>query len=194
MNIYLLRHGETDENINRFYYGKLDVSLNENGKLQVYKAKEFLSSITFDRIYSSDRKRAIETANMAAEGSHIIRDSRINEMDFGNFEGKDYKQIQKLFPKEYEMWNNDWKNFAPPGGESYADFYNRIKAFMEDLLKLSDDNILIVTHGGVIRTIYCYVLNGNMDYFWKFSSKNADISVIKYEYNNIFIDSITHMK
>jgi alpha-ribazole phosphatase len=194
MNIYLLRHGETDENTNKFYYGKLDVSLNENGRLQSQKAKKFLDSVAFNRIYSSDRKRAIETANIAAEGRHIIRDSRINEMDFGNFEGKDYKQIQKLFPREYEMWNDDWKNFAPPGGESYTDFYNRIKAFMEDLLKLNDDNILIVTHSGVIRTIYCYVLNGNMDCFWKFSSKNADISVIKYEYNNIFIDSITHMK
>ena len=56
MNIYLLRHGQTEENRKGTYYGNLDVSLNEIGISQGNKAKEFLSDIKFDRVYVSDKK------------------------------------------------------------------------------------------------------------------------------------------
>lgn len=196
MQIYLLRHGETEENKSRFYYGKLDVSLNDTGIVQSRKAGELLKEIKFDSIYISDRKRTRETAEIALnnKGLNLIADKRINEIDFGKFEGKNYEQIQREFPSEYEMWNNNWKEFAPPGGESYRQFYNRIKEFLEDILHKEQENVLIVTHGGVIRTIYCCVLEGNLDLYWKFSSKNCDISIIKYEYGNLFIDSISHVK
>lgn len=195
MNIYLLRHGETEENKNKFYYGKLDVSLNENGKIQAKKVKEFLREINFDIVYTSERSRTKETAGLVVGGKYdkFVVDKRINEMDFGDFEGKGYIEIQKQYPKEYETWNNNWKEFSPPGGESYMNFYKRVREFMEQLLKQDNENVLIVTHGGIIRTIFCYVLGGKLDNFWKFSSHNCDLSLIKYEYGNIFIDSITHM-
>lgn len=196
MNIYLLRHGETDENKNRFYYGKLDVSLNEKGRIQALKARGFLEGVKFNKVYTSERLRTKETASLVVEKgfNNFISDKRINEMDFGEFEGKDYKEIQKLYPKEYETWSSDWIEFSPPGGESYLEVYNRVKELMEELLREQDENVLVVTHGGIIRTIFCFVLGGNLENFWKFSSKNCDISLIKYEYGNIFIDSITHIK
>lgn len=196
MKMYFLRHGETNENKNKFYYGKLDVSLNEKGIEQSKIAGEGLRDIKFSRIYTSERKRTKETAEHALEklDLNVIVDSRINEMDFGKFEGKSYVEIQKEFPREYEMWNNNWKEFAPPSGESYKDFYSRIESFMNEIISKSDENVLIVTHGGVIRTIYCYVLGGSMDLYWKFASENCDVSIVKYEYGNLFIDSITHVK
>jgi len=196
MQIYLLRHGETEENKSRFYYGKLDVSLNKAGITQSKNAGELLKEIKFDSIYISERKRTRETVEAALNNKNLnlIIDKRINEIDFGKFEGKNYEQIQKEFPSEYEMWNENWKEFAPPGGESYRQFYNRIKEFLEDILHKEQENVLVVTHGGVIRTIYCCVLEGNLDLYWKFSSKNCDISIIKYEYGNLFIDSISHVK
>lgn len=195
MNIYLLRHGETAENKSKFYYGKLNVSLNDAGRYQAEKAGDALKNINFNKLFVSDRIRTKETADIVMRNREysLIVDKRINEMDFGEFEGKTYEQIKQLYPFEYEQWNSNWKQFAPPKGESYVDFYNRIESFMGDLLAEEAENILIVTHGGVIRSILCYVLGGNMDYFWKFSSKNADISLIKYEYDNLFIDSITHV-
>lgn len=201
MNIYFLRHGETDENKNRYYYGKMDVSLNSNGIEQCKRAGEILKNISFDRIYVSDRKRTLQTANIVMDMSsvkrysagEIISDSRINEMCFGDFEGKTYEEIKETFPKECSLWERDWKNFSPPHGESYVDFFRRVRGFMDDILSVSFDNVLVVTHGGVIRTSYCAVLDDNLDFFWKFSSKNGDISLIKYEYGNIFVDSIIHV-
>lgn len=195
MNIYLLRHGETEENKNKYYYGKLNVELNETGKLQAEKAGEMLKGIKFDSIYISERKRTRETALLALGNKQhkFMEDSRINEINFGEFEGKNYKEIQEKYPLEYEEWNNNWQQFAPPGGESYQTFYLRVESFIKDLLEIDNENILIVTHGGVVRSIYCYVLGGNLDFYWKFASRNGDISLIRHEYGNIFIDSITHV-
>lgn len=194
MNIYIVRHGETEENKNRYYYGSLDVSLNKNGITQAKKAGEELKHIIFDKVYVSERMRTKETAELAlGNEAAVIKDSRINEMNFGVFEGKTYEEIKKLYPEDYKRWEEEWMDFAPNGGESYRVFYSRVENFMEELIKNPCENVLVVTHGGVMRSIYCYVLNGKLDLYWKFSSKNGDISLIKYEYGNLFIDSITHI-
>lgn len=195
MNLYFVRHGETEKNKSKCYYGSLDVELTNNGILQAEKAGKLLENIDFDKVYASEKKRAIKTAEILLENKkyELLTDARINERDFGDFEGKDHKQLEKLYPEEWKQWCEDWKNVSPPGGESYIELYNRVKNYMNDILKSKDENILIVTHGGVIRSIYCYILGGNMDYFWNFGSNNGDISVIKYEYGNLYIDSIIHV-
>jgi alpha-ribazole phosphatase len=197
MNIYLLRHGQTEENRKGTYYGNLDVSLNEIGISQGNKAKEFFSNIKLDKVYVSDKKRTLEMATLVlGQGQReieVIQDNRISETNFGDFEGKTYEEIQKLYPKECMCWQNNWKEFQPPKGESYIMLCERVKSFMEDIKKFQCDNILICTHSGVIRAMYCYIMNENIDLFWKFGSKNGDISLIKYEYGNLYIDSITHI-
>lgn len=197
MKLYLLRHGETDENKNKVYYGSLDVSLNAKGIEQAQKTAKVLNGIEFDSIYVSERRRTIETAKIVlgdaakTKNDRIKKDLRINEINFGVFEGKNYENIKTDYPEEYRLWEKDWKNFCPPQGESYIDFYSRVKSFMEEVLESQSENVLIVTHGGVIRTIYCFILEGNLDLYWKFSSRNGDMSIIRFEYNNLFIDSIT---
>lgn len=195
MNIYILRHGETDENKRNCYYGSTDSSLNEAGKMQAEAASKLLKEIEFNKVYVSDKKRTKETAEICLNlnEENLIKDSRINEVSFGIFEGKSYEDIKKEFPDEYEDWIKDWKGFSPLGGENYYRFYNRVNDFMNEVIKNKDENILIITHGGVIRAIYCYVLDGCLDLYWKFASKNGDVSIIKYEYGNLFIDSITHV-
>lgn len=196
MNIYLLRHGETTENNRKSYYGSIDSQLNEVGKLQAQKAMESLSGIKFNKIYTSERKRAIDTACLALNCSSkdLIVDLRLNERSFGLFEGKTFEEASQAYPSEYKLWSDNWKDYKIPNGESFSQFYLKISSFMNELIKTNNENILIVTHGGVIRTIYCYVLGGNLDAFWNFTSKNGDLSLVKYEFENLFIDSIIHTK
>ncbi|KGO14222.1 alpha-ribazole phosphatase [Clostridium botulinum] len=202
MNIYLIRHGETEQNKRKNFYGKLDVELNEKGEEQSYKVGELLKDIEFNKIYISDRKRTRETAEIILERNKfyekekniIYKDERINEIDFGIFEGKSYEEIGSLYPKEQEKWEKDWKNFPPPKGESAVVFYNRVENFMKHIQKEEDGNYLIVTHGGVIRMIYSYILQNNIDFYWNFASRNGDITLIKYEYGNLFIDYILPTK
>ncbi|EDT84831.1 alpha-ribazole phosphatase [Clostridium botulinum] len=202
MNIYLIRHGETEQNKRKNFYGKLDVELNERGEEQSYKVGELLKDIEFNKIYISDRKRTRETAEVILERNKfyekekniIYKDERINEIDFGIFEGKSYEEIGSLYPKEQEKWEKDWKNFPSPKGESAVVFYNRVENFMKHIQKEEDGNYLIVTHGGVIRMIYSYILQNNIDFYWNFASRNGDITLIKYEYGNLFIDYILPTK
>lgn len=194
MNIYLLRHGETESNSKKVYYGKLNVELNDKGKVQCKAAGKRLQNIPFNKVYTSGMKRAIQTAEIALSGKKVelIKDKRINEMNLGDFEGKNYEENQSQYPEEWKKWTEDWKGYAPPKGESYVEFYTRVKNFIEDIIKLEDENILIVTHGGVIKSVYAYILGENLDLFWKFGTKNGDLTLIKYEYGNFYIDSIVH--
>lgn len=195
LNLYFVRHGETEKNKNKCYYGSLDVALTEKGILQAEKVGEILKDINFSKIYVSEKKRALKTAEILLKSKNCesITDARINERDFGEFEGKGYEELKQLYPNEWKAWCEDWKYISPPKGESCVQVYERVKSFMDDILKLGEDNILVVTHGGIIRSVYCYILGGNIDYFWNFGSNNGDISIIKYEYGNLYIDSITHV-
>lgn len=195
MNLYFVRHGETEYNKSKLYYGKIDVSITQAGIIQAKKASQILKNISFNRVYVSEMKRTEQTAKIILDNKKctMIKDSRINERNFGEFEGKSYDKIKDRFPEKWKLWCEDWKNTVPPEGESYIQFYSKVKDFMDNILKLKDDNILIVTHSGVIRSIYCYILDGNLDIFWKFASKNGDITLIKYEYENLYIDSISHV-
>ncbi|MBU3180571.1 alpha-ribazole phosphatase [Clostridium psychrophilum] len=194
MNIYLLRHGQTEENKKGSYYGNMDISLNEIGISQGIKARAFFNDIKLDRVYVSNKRRTLEMAKLVLGQQDIvvIQDGRINEINFGDFEGKTYDEIVKLYPKESICWHDNWKEFEPPNGESYIKLCERVKKFMEDIKKLENENILICAHSGVIRAIYCFIMNENIDLFWKFGCKNGDISIIKYEYGNLYIDAIIH--
>jgi len=195
MNIYLLRHGQTEENRKGSYYGNLDISLNSIGINQGNEAKAFFNNIKLDRVCISDKKRTLEMAKLAIgqKEIEIVQDNRINETNFGDFEGKTYEEILLLYPEECKWWQDNWKEFVPPNGESYIKLCERVKSFMEDIKKLEYDNILICAHSGVIRAIYCYIMDENIDLFWKFGCKNGDISIIKYEYGNLYIDAIIHI-
>lgn len=195
LNLYFVRHGETEHNKSGCYYGSIDVNITEEGIFQAQKGLEKLKGINFDKVYVSELKRTEQTANILLKDREfeLIKDKRINEINFGEFEGKGHEEIKELYSEQWKLWCDDWKGFAPPEGESYVKFYDRVKSFMDDILKLNEDNVLIVTHSGVIRSVYCYLLGHNLDFFWNFGSKNGDITIIKYEYGNLYIDSITHV-
>lgn len=190
MNIYLVRHGETEKNTLKKYYGNLDVGLNERGKVQCEYLREKLKNIEFNKVYTSKMKRTIETADIILQDRNheIIKDNRLNEMSMGDFEGKDHKELEKLYPKEWKAWCEYWKECSPPKGESYREFYLRVKEFIEEVLKEDVENILIIAHGGVIKSIYTYILGEDFDIFWKVSSRNGELSLIKYEYGNLYLE------
>lgn len=148
--IYLVRHGLDDE---RYIGGWSDVDLIEKGKIEVEEIAKFIkqSNLNIDKIYSSDIKRARTTTeiinkylNLEVETSSIYR-----ELDKGDLTGnlKDNYDLT-----EYN--NNLYLKY--PNGESYKDFYERIKKlYYEEIINL--DNVLIVTHRGVINMIYTII-------------------------------------
>ena len=148
MNIYIVRHGETDYNVDGRYAGRIDVPLNEKGISQAYEVKEKLMGIKFDKVYSSPLQRAYKTAEIIYDGDIII-DERIIERDNGELEGRLKTEIKDVI------------NFNDPNEkryniESIIEFRKRIYAFLDDISNLDAENVLIVTHAGVGIYMRCY--------------------------------------
>jgi len=159
--IYLLRHGEDDEN---YIGGHSDVALTNNGILQIQKIATEIKNGNYkiDRIISSDIKRARQTAEIVNKELQLPVEytTMLRELDKGKLNGMLVTEANKLYP-EYEDVSDI--NLIYPNGESMKTFYERIKRDVDKILTL--DNSLIVTHRGVINMLY-FILNNielNMD-------------------------------
>ncbi|MDD7794988.1 alpha-ribazole phosphatase [Clostridium sp. 'White wine YQ'] len=168
MKILLIRHGETEGNYKGLYQGRSEYGLNEEGKKQAIKLGELLKDYNISKVYCSPQKRCIETLElMNKKFRDIVFSEELREIDFGKWEGLNYKEIEKLFPGEWKNFIADYSSFTFPKGDSFKDFYYRCNSFL-DKLKNEKDNevILIVTHGGVIRALFSGILSLGLKGFY----------------------------
>lgn len=153
MNIIIVRHGQTDFNLERKLQGITDNKLNETGKEQALITKEKLKNEEIDLIICSPLIRAKETANIINEGRNlkIIYDDRLIERDFGEFEGE---YIKNYNVDEFWSYNTN-KEYKK--AENIRVFLKRIYNFLEDIKeKYKEKNILLVAHAGVSVAVKCY--------------------------------------
>ncbi len=147
--IYIVRHGQTDWNIEGRFQGRTDIELNEKGKSQAENIKEKLEGIRFDKVFSSPLKRALETAQIITD-EPIEIDDRIIERCNGQLEGK----LKTECKNSIDFTDENEQRF---GIESLYDFRNRITDFLNELEeKYVGKNVLVVTHAGVSIYVRCY--------------------------------------
>ena len=152
MRLYVIRHGETDINLNNQINSLNDDDLNETGILQANSLKSKIEEIDYDFIICSPLKRAKHTAEIInANNRQILFDERIIERDAGCFTKQSLDNID----------SDDWWNVNPKRDYKDAEtVYNvilRINDFIDDIKnKYSDNNIIVVTHGGVSKAIQSY--------------------------------------
>ena len=151
MKLYIVRHGQTGYNIDNKVCGISDVELTSLGKQQAKMASEQLKDISLDMIFASPLQRAHETAKIINENHQleIKIDSRIQEINFGKFEGI-------VNNEEFQYYKQN-HGLHYPGGESLFQVVHRVYSFLEELEnKYPDKNILVVCHGGIVRVIHSY--------------------------------------
>ena len=186
MKLYLVRHGQTDWNKEKRLQGQEDIPLNDFGRHLAKETGIGLRNVRFDLCFSSDLKRALETANLILdEGSSkvpIIMDKRLKEIAFGEWEGKSVARNQMEVPDEFLKFYDDPEHFAgAPGGESFAEVKERTDDFLKWLVgqeEYEDKNILLLANTNAAKnnlerriksscdcyTVYDYLKNG---YSWK---------------------------
>lgn len=168
MELYLIRHGESELNREGIYYGHTDCDLTEKGVQQINDVRCKLEDIHFDCIYTSPLIRASKSAGILAQDiKQIIEDTRLMELNFGQWEGRSYKEIQVTEPER-------WKDFcyndvAPPEGENQNQVYERVKDFLLDLMQESHETVAIVAHQGCLRYIVSELMNLGKQGFWHFT-------------------------
>ena len=187
MDIIMIRHGETDDNVSKIF-SRDTTKLTNNGKKQILKTRENIKELSYDKIYFSPLTRTVETLDvLGLEGKS---EERIREIDFGIFTGKTFKEIKEIYPKETEAWLDDTNNYLIPEGESLLNVYKRVKEFLEEALA-KNENILLVTHDCVIRLALCWVFD-NPDYFFKFKVDNGSINTISIDDGFKFIRKLNY--
>ncbi|MBU1567517.1 MAG: alpha-ribazole phosphatase [Proteobacteria bacterium] len=154
--IYLLRHGDTGRQ--GFYIGSTDVSLSAIGRQQAHDTAKTLHRKNIDSVYCSPMLRCRQTC----EQLDLIIPCQVNELlrevDFGRWEGKSFAEISVDDSEAVDSWTKDPIHFCFPGGEALASFHNRVAAIMKMLGEDTNENILLVTHGGIIRHLLCLCL------------------------------------
>ncbi len=186
MAFYFIRHGETDFNQTKKMQGWLDIELNEMGHLQAEKLANFLVDIHVDYVYSSDLKRAYQTAEAFSRISHqhVIKDEMLREIRLGQWEGKTWKQVKE----EYDyFFNNKTINHideAIHGGESLVAFQTRVINHFKRLAeKHKHDDVFIFTHGGNIRMILLHLLGIPLSQREMIEIENASITTIAWHHH-----------
>ena len=179
MSLYFVRHGETQANAKRLYYGFLNVPLNEKGRVQVAEAGSYLKHIKFDQVIVSELLRSHETAEAVCPNRDLWRIvPELNEMNFGDWEGLDYKMVSEKFPVTYKSWCDDWLHTAPENGERFVDFYERVCNGFKNLKLDASKNILIAGHNGPFCCLFTRFMEARPEAIWHISFEQGAYSVV----------------
>ncbi len=162
--IFLLRHGRAllpDEK--RRFIGRTDLPLSPEGVEEALAAGKAMEEMPFDRLYSSDLGRALQTAQVVARFVDVpVRlEPCLREIDLGNWEGMEMAAVKSEQPEAYEARGRDFEGFRPPGGESFGDLANRTLPFLAELASFPG-SVLVVGHSGVFRVFLASVLGISM--------------------------------
>lgn len=154
--ILLVRHGQTDWNVDGRWQGILPVGLNEQGWAQARALASTLKGREIGAIYSSDLPRAFETATVIGSAVGLVphTDMRLREFNLGVFQGLTREQIEERFPEEWQNFRTDYWNYVVHQGESRRALQLRVQQAFEAISAQSAaKEVVLVSHGGSIRML-----------------------------------------
>ena len=180
MELYLIRHGESEANSTDTHSGWSPVNLTPLGEAQAAQTGALLSGTTFDRIFVSDIKRAQQTAHIIFPGRHYTYIPLAREMNNTTMQGKTYADMLALFPDLYPVCRKRF-DYSPLGldCESGAHMLARAGEFLRFMQGIDANRIACVCHAGFIRTCAAYVL-GASTHNPPLTCRNASVSVLSY--------------
>jgi len=181
--LLLVRHGQSTWNSEHRIQGQLDPPLSEEGRKQAERVGRRLDGRRWAGFYSSDLKRAFETAQaiQAATGLEPEPTPGLREIYLGEWEGLRTEELAQRFPDAWAKWSSeggDWD--VVPGGEGAVAFEMRVTAAVDAILERHEHgDVLVVTHGGVIQEALNRVVGRASRGLFLFKIQNASITVIE---------------
>lgn len=151
--IIFWRHGQTDYNVQGRVQGQVDIPLNEVGLAQAEAAAEELAKLKPDLIISSDLRRAQATAQVlqgkCGEGVQLLKDDRLRERAFGDFEGLSVKELKTRFAGRYEEWRGTGES-PLAGVESRGKVGMRVAQCVTEYFENAEEVLVVVSHGSAL--------------------------------------------
>jgi len=153
--ILLARHGQSDWNATRRWQGHADRPLTEKGREQARALAERLRHVELDAVYSSDLRRAADTA--AAVSNEVIELPALREVDVGSWSGLTRAEAEERFPDGVARWREGFPGWDD--GESYEELTRRVLAAVLEIARRHEGGrVLVVSHGGPIRALHAAAL------------------------------------
>ena len=185
--LLIVRHGETSWNAEGRIQGHSDTVLSEHGVRQARAAANRLADTAIDAAYSSDLVRAAETARIVLEGhdTPVVLTDQLRERYYGVFEGLTVEERSSQYPELFAASLVKDLDFAPTGGESALKTLYRMTAFVKEIKdKHLNDTVLLVGHGGSLRSLILAVMDFPPEATWKFVMANCSLTVIETYWDN----------
>ncbi|WP_310607907.1 adenosylcobalamin/alpha-ribazole phosphatase [Buttiauxella brennerae] len=182
MKLWLVRHGQTQANVDGLYSGISETSLTEQGVAQAVAVGSMLGQVAFEKVLCSELGRARHTTHLILQQRQIpvVTEARLNEMNFGDWEMRHHRDLQRLDAENYAAWCNDWQNVIPKNGEGFQIFSQRVSEFARALSSQTEaENILIVSHQGVLSLLIATLLNMPSASLWHFIIEQGAWSYIE---------------
>ena len=163
----LVRHGQSQWNIEGLWTGWRDIPLTDVGREEARRAADALKGIQFDRAYTSELVRAHQTLDeilqtLAQGNIPVVKAIELNERDYGDLTGKNKWAVREEYGEEqFLRWRRGWDEKIP-NGETLKDVYNRVVPYYEREISprlKAGESVLVVAHGNSLRALIKYLEN-----------------------------------
>ena len=179
MKLTLVRHCAVDERYKNCYNGHNDIGLSENGKIQAKEVAKKLDTMEFDAVFCSDLRRAKETLQHSLYAKDAIYSERLREKSWGKHEGLSFDEIIAQGEVEYIDFLQWIKALD---GEAHGEYVKRVgEFFLFFLPSLNKENVLVVTHAGVIRVLMSIVKKISLEEAFGARVENASFMVFDFK-------------
>ena len=197
--LLLIRHAQTEWNIQRRFQGHGNSPITEEGQEQLQRLKSRLAGVEFDVVYSSDLGRTMETSQMLS-GKKRIEEPRLRERGVGVLEGLNLEQIMAKHAEAFQAFRAGDKDHQIDGGESLQTALNRAWEFLEEMpVKHAGAELAAVSHAGLIRLICKQILGLKLDAPNSFQITNTSLTQLifspkDFTWNLEYLADTTHLQ
>ena len=156
--LYLIRHGESQANVDKIFTGQTDVPLSPRGLHQAQLLAKKLVRLPVGAVYASDLLRAVQTVTPAAEALKlpVIREQGLREIDGGKWEKMHIDEIARVYPEDFAVWRDDIGLARCTGGESFTEVQARGLAAIRRIAAENEGKcVAVATHAAMIRALTC---------------------------------------
>ncbi len=181
--IILVRHGETEWNVNQVFRGRIDVELNETGIRQAELLAEYLSDLKIDAVYSSPLKRALKTAEIVASYHKLdvrVADGLI-DFDYGEWQGLPHQEVKQRHRELYAQWAKNPHQVTMPAGECLNDVSQRAISVVDDVIASHQGSVVLASHRVVNKVLICALLGLDNSHFWNIRQDTCGMTTFTYE-------------
>ncbi|MBE9075798.1 histidine phosphatase family protein [Romeria aff. gracilis LEGE 07310] len=185
LQIYFLRHGETEASQTGGYCGSIDPALTEAGTAMAEAFGQVYQKLPWEAVYVSPMQRTVATAKPLCQAVGCAMEQRdgLKEIDYGEWEGQTQAAVRDRYPEDYVRWLAEPAWNPPTGGETTVQIASRASLVIAEIEeKYRDGNVLVVSHKATIRIILCNLLGIDLGrYRHRIDMPVAAISVVRFD-------------